>query len=75
MSQKGFSVAQAQTSGAIHDRILRLPAVLQAVPVSRSTWFAGVRAGRFPQPVKLGLRATGWRASDIQALIATLGKE
>lgn len=48
---------------------LRLPEVLKLYPVSRSTWWAGVRAGRFPQPVKIGERCTAWRAEDIRALI------
>jgi prophage regulatory protein len=52
------------------DRILRLPEVLAIFPVSRSTWYQGIKDGRYPQPVKLGLRATGWRESTIQSLIA-----
>ncbi len=39
------------------------------IPVSKSTWWAGVKAGRFPQPVKLGPRLTMWRVEDIRALI------
>ena len=40
------------------------------IPVSRSTWWAGVRSGRYPQPTKaLGARITAWRAEDIRALI------
>ena len=39
------------------------------IPVSKSTWWAGVRAGRFPCPAKLGPRITVWRAEDIWALV------
>jgi len=39
------------------------------IPVSRSTWWAGVKSGRFPQPIKLGPRTTAWRVEDIYALI------
>jgi prophage regulatory protein len=39
------------------------------LPISRSSWWAGVRAGRFPKPVKLGPRTTVWRVEDIRALI------
>ena len=53
---------------------LRLPQVLSLVPVSRSTWWAGVRERRFPQPVKLGERCTAWKAEDIADLISKLGK-
>lgn len=38
------------------------------IPVSRSTWWAGVKDGRFPRPVKLGPKTTAWRAEDIRAL-------
>jgi prophage regulatory protein len=51
------------------DRLLRLRQVLEIIPVSRSTWWAGVKSGKYPQSVKLGGKATFWRASDIYALI------
>jgi predicted DNA-binding transcriptional regulator AlpA len=50
---------------------LRLREVLRYYPVSKSTWWAGIRTGRYPQPVKLGERATAWRVEDIRALIET----
>lgn len=43
------------------------------IPVSRSTWWSGVREGRFPKPIKLGKRITAWRVSDIRALIEKNG--
>ena len=39
------------------------------IPVSRSTWWAGVKSGRYPRPVKLGPRITAWRVEDIRRLI------
>lgn len=45
------------------------PAIPGVYPVSKSTWWAGVRSGRFPKPVKLGVRITAWRVEDIRALI------
>lgn len=50
----------------------RLPTVLRHVPVSRSGWWAGVRDGRYPQPVRLSARCVAWRASDIRSLIESL---
>ena len=50
---------------------IRLPTVLQIIPVSRSTWWEGVRTGRFPAPVKIG-GVTAWRVEDIHALIARI---
>lgn len=45
------------------------PPIPAVVPVSRSTWFAGVRNGRYPKGVKLGPRTTVWRVDDIRALL------
>ena len=39
------------------------------IPVSKSTWWEGVRTGRYPKPVKLGPRITAWRVEDIRELI------
>ncbi|NMN56842.1 putative DNA-binding transcriptional regulator AlpA [Xanthobacter sp. SG618] len=53
---------------------LRLSAILGPagpIPVSKSTWWEGVRTGRYPQPLKLGPRVTVWRVEDIRALIET----
>jgi len=48
---------------------VRLPVVLAVYPVSKSTWWEGVRNGRFPKPVKLTRRTTAWRVEDIRRLI------
>ena len=45
------------------------PPIPAVIPVGRSTWWAGVKSGRFPKPVKLGPRTTAWRVEDIRALI------
>jgi prophage regulatory protein len=39
------------------------------IPVSKSTWWDGVKRGKFPKPIKLGRRITCWRLADILALI------
>lgn len=52
--------------------VLRLSSILAPrgpIPVSKSTWWAGVKSGRYPKPVKLGPRITAWRVEDIRALI------
>ena len=52
---------------------LRLPQILEIIPVSKSTWWQGCKDGRFPKPVKLGPKTTAWRAEDIAALIERIG--
>jgi predicted DNA-binding transcriptional regulator AlpA len=54
---------------------VRLPAVLAIFPVGRSTWWAGVKSGRYPAPVKLSPRVTAWRVEDIRALVDRLLNE
>lgn len=51
-------------------RLKQILAPAGPIPVSKSTWWAGVKDGRFPTPLKLGARVTVWRAEDIHALIA-----
>lgn len=55
--------------------LYRLPKVLQLIPVSKSSWWAGVKSGKYPKPCKLGPRTTCWRAADIIAMIEQAGKE
>ena len=49
---------------------VRLPVVLRVLGIGKTTWWCGVRTGRFPKPVKLGPRTSAWRVEDIRALIA-----
>ena len=48
------------------------PPIPALIPVSRSTWWSGVKTGRFPPAVKLGPAITAWRVEDIRALIDQL---
>jgi len=46
------------------------PPIPAIIPVSKSTWWAGVKSGRYPQPVRtLGLRITAWSIESIRDLI------
>ena len=46
------------------------PPIPALIPVSRSTWWAGVNSGRYPKPIKLGPRITAWSVEDIRELIS-----
>lgn len=54
---------------------VRLSTVLKLIPVSKSTWWAGCKSGRFPKSVKLSESTTAWRVTEIRELIERLGKE
>lgn len=52
------------------DRILRLPAVLDRVGLSRPHVYFLIAQRKFPQPLSLcGARAIGWKESVIQEWI------
>jgi hypothetical protein len=43
------------------------------IPVKKTTWWNGVKSGRYPKPVKLGIKTTAWKVEDIHALIKQIG--
>lgn len=50
--------------------LVRLKQILEVIPVGKSTWWNGVKSGRYPQPVRhLGPRITAWKVEEIRALI------
>lgn len=51
------------------------PPMEPILPISASSWWAGVAEGRFPKPVKLGPNITAWRWEDIQGLLDHLAAE
>lgn len=53
-------------------RLLRITDVLAPngpIPVSKSTWWEGVRNGRYPKPIKLSPKITVWRSDEINQLV------
>ena len=53
------------------DQILRMPAVIEATGLSRTTIWRLVKANRFPPAVRLIGRHVGWKRSDIERWIDT----
>jgi prophage regulatory protein len=49
--------------------ILRMPDVMTRTGKSRSTVYAECAAGLFPRPVRLGQRAVGWPAHEVDAIL------
>ena len=47
--------------------LLRLPDVMRRVSLSRSEIYRRIAAGDFPQPVKLGERASAWPDHEVTA--------
>lgn len=53
----------------IHDILGESKGSVPIIPVSRSTWYKGVKSGRFPKPASTGGRKAVWRRADIDALV------
>jgi predicted DNA-binding transcriptional regulator AlpA len=53
---------------------VRLPVILKIFPIGKSTWWQGVKDGKYPKPVKLGQRTTAWKVEDIKNLIDKYSK-
>jgi len=68
LHNNGHPFAELPSTGFV-----RLPDIIKPrgpIPVGKSAWWAGVKDGRFPKPVKLGPKLTVWRVDDIRRLIA-----
>jgi prophage regulatory protein len=50
----------------MNNNVLRLPAVMASIGLSRSSIYLRVSEGSFPKPISLGARAVGWLQSDIE---------
>jgi len=44
------------------------------IPVSRASWYAGIKAGKYPKPIRLSERTVAWREDDIKTLCEKLSE-
>ncbi len=54
------------------DRLYRLRDVLRLIPISKSSWFAGIQKGKYPAGHLLSARTRVWKESEIKAVIDSL---
>lgn len=52
---------------------VRLNQVLKVFPISKTSWYEGVKAGVYPAPIKLSERCSAYKVEDIRKLISTTG--
>jgi prophage regulatory protein len=45
------------------------PPIPPLFPICKSSWWDGIRSGKYPKPLKLGPGTTVWRVEDIRRLI------
>lgn len=55
----------------LNDLIPRDPGSPRIIPMARSTWWEGVKQGKFPQPIKLSTRVTVWKGRDLRKFLET----
>jgi prophage regulatory protein len=70
MSRTNRHHAAAAAAALNPDRIVRVPEAVALTGLSRSTIYAAVKDGRFPAPMRLSLKAVGWRAAVLNAWLA-----
>jgi Predicted transcriptional regulator len=66
------SIPTPATSPALQDdglRLLKAPAVLDKIAISRSGMYLLIRQGEFPRPVRLLGRHVGWRSDEVDQWI------
>jgi len=52
------------------DILLRVPEVLKILPICKSSWWNGLRSGRYDiETIKLGPRTSAWRKSDVLEIV------
>jgi predicted DNA-binding transcriptional regulator AlpA len=49
---------------------VRLPTILRVLDIGKTSWWCGIRDGKYPKPSKFGARTARWHVDDIRALIA-----
>ena len=52
---------------------VRLPTILELIPVGRSTIFEMMKRGEFPRPVRLSSRISAWQVQDVRDYIRRQG--
>ena len=45
------------------------PPIPAIIPVCKTTWYEGIKTGRYPKPIRLSQRSSAWRVEDIRQLI------
>jgi prophage regulatory protein len=63
------------TPESVPPRFLRLPVVIDRTGLQRDSVYRLVRVGKFPSPVKISDRASGWLESEITGWIEARAAE
>jgi len=75
MQKESETFSKADQISSQISGFIRLPEVLKLLPVSKSTFWARVKSGDYPTPVKISPRVSAWRVGEINALINKLSNQ
>ena len=51
------------------------PPIPPVIPICSSSWWAGIKKGIYPPPVKLGPNTTAWPVASIRELIERINNQ
>lgn len=71
-TSKEETIMRKDTESLPQEGFVTLRQILHFIPVSKPTWYKGMKKGLFPHPLKLG-RYCYWRVDDIRNLIENFG--
>ena len=52
------------------DAFIRQDVFLAVYPIGATTLWAGIKAGKYPRPVRISSRVNAWRVRDVRRLLA-----
>lgn len=67
--QRGHTAPKAPLISLDQPGRLRVAHILALLAISHSTWYAGIRTGRYPPPDYRDGKVPFWRTSTIKALL------
>ena len=70
----GSSIKEVSTQ-LPNEGFVRLPVVLKVLSIGKTTWWCGIRDGKFPKPAMMGKRTARWNVKDIRAIIEKYTEE
>jgi len=71
--QKTIDIPKKMTIVSLdHPGFQRLARVLEIIPVSRATWYEGIKEGRYPPGIPIGKRSVAWSNASLKKLIEDL---
>ena len=53
-----------------NESLLTIKEVLELLPVGKSAFYAGIKTGLYPEPIKFGVRISRWKRCDIEDIAA-----